>query len=60
MIVPKNPGDLVVTTVEFPPWCCLLKNCLTLPKQLKEQEQDQLRKGDGDQELSLTGITAPE
>ena len=24
MIVPKNPGDLV-TTVEFPPWCCLLK-----------------------------------
>ena len=42
MIVPKIPGDLV-TSVEFPPWCCHLKNCLTLLKQLKRMRMKSLR-----------------
>ena len=27
--------DFLLKTVEFPPLCCHLKNCLNLPKQLK-------------------------
>ena len=38
MIVPKIPGDLV-TSVEFPPWCCHLKNCLTC--QAAEEDENE-------------------
>ena len=39
MIVPKNPGDLV-TTVEFPPWCCHLE-LFDFAKAAEEDENEE-------------------